>query len=315
MRRAVPPRLCLSLLALGACAPAWADKHVAAVGKANSSYTERRRTADGSLRRETYVLMEGKRFTSATVDRTLERMPIREIADYLAPQLTKQNYWPTPEIKDADLVLVVHWGVTHPRGALNDMTSRINLGFNPTKDSEFGQSPAVREFLGNGDLSEQPVLGGYMGLAGDTTSINLNALEQRMYQLEDIADSDANTLTGGNIVRLLGYGETLVKLSQSGRYTAEQYTLDMDLRSERYFVIVRAYELRHGTRDERSRPVWTLHLNISSPGNNFKTALARMCLAGSNLFGRSTDGVKTVRPDVPGGEVKMGELIILGEAK
>src|SRR6187549_1988293 len=159
----------LLLLSLLSCGPAFAAKPVAAVGKANNSYLERR-LVDGKPRRETYVFMEGNRIKGGTVDRSIERMPFREIAEFLAPKLTTQNYWPTSDVKEADLVLLVHWGVTHPRASLNDMTSRIDLGFNPGKDSEFGQSPSVKEYLGtsNESLSEQPVIGTYMGLAGDT---------------------------------------------------------------------------------------------------------------------------------------------------
>jgi len=316
MRRA-PSRPSLFLVSLVLCGPLMAVKPVAAVGKANHPYLERR-LVDGKPRRETYVFMEGNCVKGGTLDHSVKRMTFREIAEFLAPQLTQQNYWPTSDVKAADLVLLVHWGVTHPRASLNDMTSRIDLGFNPTKDSEFGQSPGVKEYLGtsNDALSEQPVLQTYMGLAGDTSTLNLNALEQRMYQLEDVADQDSQIMVGGGASRLLGYGETLLKLSQSPRYTDEQYTLENDLRSERYFIIVRAYDLHASTRSERSRPVWVLHLNTSSPGNNFKTALAAMSEAGARLFGRNTDGVATIRPNVPPkGRVEMQDVLILGEAR
>lgn len=299
MRRALP-RLSLFLLSVLLCGPVFAAKPVAAVGKANGSYLERR-LVDGQPKRETYVFMEGNRLAGASRDRSFEITTFREIAEFLAPKLTQQNYWPTPEIKDADLLLVVHWGVTSPRASLNDMTARVDLGTDLTGNSVvFSDSPAYRDY-------EQAM--------GGDISLNLNASEQRMYQLEEIAEQDAQNIQGAGTARLLGYTETLLKLSQSSRYTEEQFTLDSDMRGERYFIIVRAYDLRAGTKWQRSRPVWTLHLNTASPGNNFKTAMASMSEAGARLFGKNTDGVATIRPDRPTGKVELHDIVIIGEAK
>src|SRR6188768_1774905 len=121
------PRLSLFLLSLVLCGPLLAAKPVAAVGKANRTYLERRQV-DGKPKRETYVFMEGICLEGACRDRTFETTTFREIAEFLAPELTQQNYWPTPEVKDADLLLMVHWGVTSPRASLNDMTARVDLG-------------------------------------------------------------------------------------------------------------------------------------------------------------------------------------------
>jgi len=280
--------------------PGFAAKPVAAVGKANSSYLERR-LVDGKPKRETYVFMEGSRLEGTSRDRTFENTTFRQIAEFLAPKLTEQNYWPTPEIKDADLLLAVHWGVTSPRASLNDMTARVDLGTNLNSTSAvFGESPAFQD---------------YANAMGGDISLNLNASEQRMYQLDEIAEQDAQNIQGAGTARLLGYTETLIKLNQSARYSDTQFTLDSDMRSERYFIIVRAYDLHAGTKWQRSRPVWTLHLNTASPGNNFKTAMAAMSEAGGRLFGTNTDGVATIRPKKPGGHVELHDIVILGEAK
>ncbi len=299
MRRALPPRLSLFLLSLLLCGPVLADKHVAAVGKATPSYLERR-MVDGKLRRETYVFMEGERFDGAIRDGTFERTTFREIAEYLAPKLTQQNYWPTPDPKDADLVISVHWGVTRPRDTFNDMTGRVTLSSDPAGVTPglFSDSQAKQDI--------EAALGG---------PLDYGSLGERMNQLNDVADGDQQSFMGAGNARLLGYTETLNKLSQEPNFTTQQYTLERDLRSERYFIIVRAYDLHAETKAARSRPVWTLHLNISSPGNNFKTAMASMSAAGAALFGRNTDGVTTVIPEPPKGEVKLHDLIIVGEAK
>ena len=287
MWRASPLRLSVCLLPLLLGGSLFAAKPVAAVSKAAPSYLESR-MVDGQLKRQTYVFMQGDRFEGASVDRTFERTTFREIAEYLAPKLTLQNYWPTPDLKDADLVLVVHWGVTQPRATFNDMTARVDLGV-----------PGTSQW----------------GFTEESPGINPLGFEQRMYQLEDIAENDSQAIVGAGIARLLGYTETLNKLRQSALYTDAQYTLEYDMRSERYFVIVRAYDLHAAKRHERNRPVWTIHLNTASPGNNFKTAMVAMSEAGAKLFGHNTDGVATVRTKAPKGHVELHDIVIIGEAK
>ena len=298
MCRALPPRLSLCLLSLLLCGPVRADKHVAAVGKATPAYLERR-MVDGKPRRETYVFMAGERFDGAIRDRTFEQTTFRQIAEYLAPKLTQQNYWPTPDVKDADLLIAVHWGVTRPRESFNDMTGRTTLSPDPA-----GVPGLFADSQAKADI--EAALGG---------PLDYGALSERMSQLDDIVDGDQQAFIGAGTARLLGYTETLHRLSQEPNFTTRQYTLEHDLRTERYFIIVRAYDLHAPTKEARSRPVWTLHLNISSPGNNFKTAMVSMSEAGAGLFGRNTDGVTTVVPEPPSGHVELHDLIIVGEAK
>ena len=89
-----------------------------------------------------------------------------------------------------------------------------------------------------------------------------------------------------------------------------------DLSSERYFIIVKAYDLRATPPPgRRSRAIWSLYANCSSPGNNFTDALNLMGAAAANFFGRTTDGMITTRPDEREGKVNLAPLIILGEAK
>src|SRR6478735_5991063 len=177
MWRGIPTRLSLTLPALLLSAPLLPAKPVAAVGKANPTYVERK-FADGAPKRETCVFMMGGRFDGTTVDRTFERTSFREIVEVLAHKLTQQNYWPTKEVKDADLLLVVHWGVTSPRTSLNDMTARTTLGPDLTKSSElFADSQALADV--------EAVIG---------PLANQNALEQRMYQLDEIAEQDGQTM-------------------------------------------------------------------------------------------------------------------------
>lgn len=288
-----------ALVALSSLAPARADDRVRFVGNATPSYTARK-FVDGKPRRETYVFAVGQRFDGVTADRTFDHTTIREIAEVLAPSLTKQNYWPTKEIADADLMLVLHWGVTIPQAPTTELTARTTVSFDPTSVSP------------NNLASDSPALADIEALIGP---LGYNANAERWDQFTQIADRNARDISDTGTAGLLGYRRSLAKYGQSPRYSAEQYTLLSDLRGERYFVIVRAYDLRAEKKFERSQPLWSLYLNVSSPGNNFVDAIALMSEAAAPHFGRNTGDVSTVRRKIREGHVELGEMIIVGEAK
>ncbi len=288
--------LCLALLSL--LTSAQADSRVRFVGNATASYLARK-FPDSQPRRETYVFAVGQRFEGATVDGTFDRTTFRQIAETLAPALAHENFWPTKELTDADLLLVVHWGVTIPQSSMFEMTGRTTTSFEDTP-----RSLAID--------SESQALSDIAGAIG---ALDFNASDQRWDQYTQIADQNARDINDRSTAGLLGYNRTLAKYNESIRYAAEQYTLQTDLRTERYFVIVRAYDLKAKTKDDRSRPVWTMHLNVSSPGNNFTIAMNLMSEAAAPHFGHATGVVGTSRPKMREGKVDIGNMIILGEVQ
>jgi hypothetical protein len=77
---------------------------------ASKGYAQRK-MVNGSPKRETYVFYHGK-FFGETQDPTLRQVTSLDIVRILAPDLAKQNYFPTRDIKAADLLIVVNWGST-----------------------------------------------------------------------------------------------------------------------------------------------------------------------------------------------------------
>ena len=88
------------------------------------------------------------------------------------------------------------------------------------------------------------------------------------------------------------------------------------MNEERYFVIVKAYDLHTKPEPGRARrAVWSLYVNIRSPGHNFPGALNLMGIAATNYFGRTTDGVQTLKTKIREGTVNIPPFVILGEVK
>jgi hypothetical protein len=116
-----------------------------------------------------------------------------------------------------------------------------------------------------------------------------------------------------DVAQLLGYTGTMKRLKGRSLLSVEEETLNHDLNTERYFIIVKAYDL-HGGAGRKPRQVWALHANIRGPGNNFQTALGRMSRVAANYFGHVTKDVETVRTGKRelNAKVEIDEMVILG---
>lgn len=290
-----------------------ADPRVSVVGTARPEYTERK-FRDGRPVAETYVIVQGSYFDGLTVDRSIERMPFRRIAETIALHLARENFLPTREVRTADLAIVVHWGTTWPYLATQTMSGSTsamsdNSGTMGSMAADYrtamdrGASDAgMEQIVAMADLSA--------GLPTDAANqLEIDNLNQSMDQLGARMNQASN-------VALLGYGAALSELSKAAFGSAEETSLRFDLMHERYFIVLKAYDLRHPPpAGQPNRPVWTLHLNMGSAGVNFGEAMARMSDAAPQFAGRTTGAVKTVNRPAPAVKVELAPLIILGEVK
>lgn len=276
-----------------------ADEHVAVSASADAAYTQRK--FDGpKVRPESYVFMEGTFVPGQTIDRSIDRMPFRRVAEFLAPELARQQFFPAPDAKIADLLIVVHWGTTTPRTSGAEMRGQVTLSLDNSQERALqkeintqaaGSSDAVAAWLATGSEIDRQ-----MGFD----------------QAERFTDTLDNDYATANNAKLLGYTKSLKQYEQRVFGSAEETTLRSDLTTERYFVILKAYDLKAPLAPgEKRQAVWTAHLNMRSPGSNFSTALKRMGLVGADYFGRSTPTVETQRPKVKEGRVILGPLVII----
>lgn len=286
---------------------AFADKHVAVIGTAEPEYTRQKYEGDAP-RTETYVVMQGKYFDGITADRSIEKMTFRRIIDSLAHELARQRYLPAQGPLDADLLLIVHWGTTVPRFSSDEMRGILTI--DPANKAESDMEAITAESLQAGT---SPGLGpllttDYLSFGGETGRQN------RLAELDRATDLLDLDLQAGSNARLLGYTNELRRMRNSIFSTETEATLRADLNSERYFIIIKAYDMHEKIEPgRRPKAVWTLHLNTRSPGQNFFTALDKMGDVAVDFFGRSTDGVQTARPTLRTGTVKLGPLVIIGE--
>lgn len=287
-----------------------ADSGVAIVASANPEYTHRKFNG-AALLPESYVVMQGKYFEGATVDKSIDRMPFKRVIDYFVPELARREYWPAKSAQAADLVIVVHWGTTVPRASTREMMAR-NSSATDTNVAQGAQE--MRNLRTESTLS-----------AGESGDILGTMVAEQMAQNdmmpamdihEVISEQFARESANANLAQVLGYSNALRKFTGAVSTTEQERTLRHDLTQERYFIILKAYNLKklaRGGGAAAKRPEWTLHINMQSPGINFGTALDRMSAAAVNFVGRTTDSVETVRPGERQAKVLVGEPIIVRE--
>jgi hypothetical protein len=308
-------------LFVGAAIPVVADPRVAVVATARYDYAEKRQ-AMAIPKPESYVFMQGHCFGGSTVDRSLERMPFRRIAEFLAPELAKQNYLPTNQIRQADLLLVVHWGATMPFTGTQEMMGRNSAVTDMSGSLQKFNELATREMTspdtGSSDANSGFVtnlqgldLQAYYAIAGAGNG-DSGMGQVTMDRLNQVTNQIAQTTTRGSNMALLGYGETMHRLEKQLWDDATELILRADLDTERYFIIVEAYDLKEKNGGSK-RPVWTMHVNISSPGNNFSTAMTRMSLVAGDYAGKTTGTVVSIRPRTREGKVVLAPMVIIGE--
>lgn len=293
---------CGALLFLG-FSQALADNHVTVNAWANADYV-RRKEASGTPRHETYVFAAGRFFGGGRVDHSIDRLPFRKIAEFLAPELARRNYLPTSQVDAADLLLIVHWGTTAPRVTLDQTRGTTNFPIDHSEERAIQQQFNETMAGGNALMAELSSVG---------SDIDAKTSFEQSERLTDDLDSD---FRADNNAQLLGYTQDMRRFEKNTFQTVEEATLRANLDEERYFIIIKAYDFHEKkSPGQRQRPVWTLYLNMRSPGQNFKTALTRMSAVAIDYFGRTTDGIKVGRPVAREGTINLGPLIILGEVK
>lgn len=299
-------RLGVGLAAASLLSEAHADKRVVVTSTANSKYIARK-FVEGKPVTETYVFMQGHYFEGFTVDQSIDKMPFRRIAEYLAPELAKQQYLPAMEPKQADLLLVIHWGTTVRHVTTQEMTGNTSIRTDTsTSASTLTRQVVLSEMDPNSIDGQSTLAQTWLGDERNQASFDI---------LEQMTEQTGSEMTKSSNVALLGYGRHLARNSNQPWSTETERTLRSDLATERYFIIVKAYDLKEKIEPGRNRrAVWTLHMNMSSAGNNFRTALASMSQIAASYFGQATDSVKTITPRVRKGEVVLAPLIILGES-
>lgn len=290
------------LAALLGCSPLHAEKMVTVRATADAAYAARR-AAEKPPKTETYVFFKGRYFSGVTRDNSLANMPFLRMAKILAIDLWKQHYEPAPQIKETDLVIVVHWGVTTP----NDR-GVSSLDFNPD---------ALRDAVRN--VEDAIIARDEAAAAGLPPTLDGVASAQSEFRGEAQAMDlmlAGNDLATASNASLLGFSAALEKEEDEPFGSTLGDTLHKMVDEERYFIILMAYDAK-AIRAGKMHRLWTSRLSIRSAGVNFTTGLDRMSSTGANFFGTRQTGLalEQAKDKDRTATVTVGEVKVVGDGK
>jgi hypothetical protein len=237
----------------------------------------------GGIRPESYTFMEGMHLGGKTRDATMEKTQFSSVLQLLAKGLAQQKYFPATNPKEADLVIVVHWGTT--------------LTYEEPMDKQI-QTERLNE-----------------ALSAFNSAVTANGIADPGEVNQNLAESRGSTASQeGSIARnakLLGYQASLEKEYKRGIPGPDELTMKSELAEERYFAVLMAYDYNAMKRDRKSRLVWVTHMSVRSPGNNFAEAMPMMVNVAANAFGKTIDGLQRTKADLKA-SVDIGTPIVIG---
>ena len=294
----------LTFISLMLTAPiAWAsqDSLVTAVFSRVSNGYHRQKQPDGSFPREHYALMNGNYIPGASRDRSIDAVQFPQIAGAVAQFLALQNYHLAPDSKSAQLLLEISWGTTVP---LSDSVYRANA------DNFFSSA----NNLSMANSAAQGTMGTIDGIQSAASSVRdaaQSAFEGDLIQMQmtEYWRRKANE----HNARLLGYVDEVNYRDTPARFAGAGTAYDdlfNDLESERFFVVISAYDFRTAKDEGKLKRLWVTRVSIDARGNKFNQSLVAMLAKASRYFGQ--DSGRLLRQYQPEGRVNLGELKVIG---
>jgi hypothetical protein len=263
---------------------------VAVYSSASPAYA-RTALADGSFKPESYALGEGACLSGGMNDPALSRLSFRSIAEAVANPLATQNYQPARDPRQANLLIVVYWGMTQ--------------GTNGTRSSAAYQ---MAEELIPAPTGSVPVpQNGWMsGQADDPNSPGAKdaAMEYREQRLANddawnasialtAAANQQRDLQDAQNARLLGYLPEMAGTEASAPSALRAFRQDVvaEVEENRYFVVLMAYDFQKLWKQKERKLLWETRFSVREPGTDFGAELAAMAERASGFFGRNSDGL------------------------
>ncbi len=298
---------CALCLLTGSPAVASEDSLVTSVFSSVHNGYVRARMPDGSYKRETYALANGQYLPGIARDHSIDSVTFPAIAGLVARRLAGQNYFLAQDAKSADLVLIITWGTTVP---FNDAVGQANTnGLYTAMNNLNAANAGVKQSEALGQQQSTP--DGIQSAQRSARDAVSDELEGQLYEMQMF--NDMRTKANEQNARLLGYVKEINSRNDNSRFAGGGSYFDdliSDIESERYFVVVAAYDFRAATQERQRKLLWVTRVSIQAQGNRFNERLLAMLADASRQFGR--DSGRLIRQYEPATRVDLGELKILG---
>tara|TARA_B110000305_G_scaffold240934_1_gene313103 strand:+ start:882 stop:1763 length:882 start_codon:yes stop_codon:yes gene_type:complete len=257
---------------------------------------ERQLDENGKPERQFYAIAYGGRADGTLWNKDQEKEDFPEISGIIAEELAKENYHFAPDKESADLMVLIHWGLTNPYGETN-FSDGVNVAGDAFRDLQAAQA---MDSGGSGLISGQ-----------NQALQNANgALDSALAMLQ--MESSMQARQQEETARVIGYTDELARNNDIARFAGSGRfdTLIQEVQSPRYYVIVTAYdfqEITNNTKKRKPLPQWVTRFSIRSRGTNFMEQLDQMAFKAGSYFGR--DSGRLIRDRR--GEVEIGDLQVM----
>ncbi len=292
-----------ALLLAAPLARAANDSIVTAVFSKVSNGYHREKLGDGSFKREYYALANGIYLPGVARDRSIDAVRFPQVAKVVAQFLALQNYYLAQDSKSAELLLQISWGTTVP---FNDSVYQTQADYYYSAANDLAAVNAAAR----ADKTPPSV----EGIQSPTAAVRdaaRDAFEGQLYQMQMLDDMRRNA--DEENARRLGYVDEINRRSNLTRFAGAGAAYDdlySDIESERYYVIIQAYDFRAARDEGKQKLLWATRVSIQAQGNKFNETLAAMVARASRYFGQDSGQLR--RQYEPSATVNLGELRVVG---
>lgn len=300
----------LGLIFSASAASASDDSLITAVFANVSNGYKRAKLPDGTFKPETYALGNGGYTPGLGEDPSIDAIPFSTIALVAGKYLARQNYVLAEDAKSADLLLVISWGKTIPfnDAVIRNGQSGMFSAMNQVKIA--GGAAALQAAQSNSGGSGGRSVDGIQSGADAVAGAARDAMEGQLFEMQ-MFNSMREKANESN-ARLLGYSGEINARNNATRFAGAGTTfsdLIEDIESERYYIIVAAYDFKAAMQKER-KLLWASRISVQAQGNRFDEAMATMISTASRQFGQETG--RLIRRYQTGYKVEYGELKVMG---
>ncbi|MDQ8185688.1 hypothetical protein [Pelagicoccus sp. SDUM812002] len=257
------------------------SKRVVVKSKASANFIEIRKQSDFAAL--SYVFAQGERFSDSSRGDAVSNVDFQSIAETLAIDLGEQNFIPTKEPENADILLVIHWG-------------GIERFEDPTKMLALERAyEGVQQSVDN--------------VGSDYVAYD--AWETRFDLVQHESDLIHERMNDAKMARLLGFDEDIARERKKPFSTTLEETLLVQMQQERYLIIIMAWDNQVLRATGEKKLLWSTHMNMKALGTNFEDAIAFMSGAAVGYFGTESDGIKSQLYKQDEYQIEMGELEVI----
>ena len=225
---------------------------------------------------ETFTLAQGQFFPGINPDESLKKIGFEQLMLPLAYGLAQQSYQPTKEPSKADLLVIVHWGVTEPADFDDVMEDEL---LDRTQDAVDSMS------------NTNPLLNDYAALN------SISAMQENI-------DRGLDRQIAAN-ARLLGYSRALVQARMKYRRKGKEGELPdvaKELAEERYFIVVSAWDNQLIQNSGERKLLWITRTSLPATGHSFAMSIPTLIREGCKYYGKHFEELQKI--DSPLGPIR-----------